>query len=82
MRDALVQWRRLQQPSLAESPTDLEGEIAPAQSAMWARILLYAFLHISLMDSSHISQDCEKHLQDEIKATLVISSNSGKSPEA
>jgi hypothetical protein len=80
--DALDQWRRQQQSSLTESPPDLAGEIAPAQSAIWARILLYAFLHISLMDSSHISQERETRLQKAIEATLAIASNSGQSPEA
>jgi hypothetical protein len=82
LSDALDQWRRQQQPSLAESPIDVEGEIAFAQSAIWARILLYAFLHISLMDSSPISQERETSLQKAIEATLAISSNSGKNPEA
>jgi hypothetical protein len=85
VRDALAQWQRLQRPSLAESPTDLEGEFAPAQSARWAGILLYAFVHTCLArdtDFSQIWRDHGKHLQDKIKATITSSSHAGKSPEA
>lgn len=85
VRDALAQWQRQQRPSMAESPTDLECEFAPAQSALWAGILLYSYVHIRLSsdtDFSRIWHDHGRHLQDEIKATIASPSNAGKSPEA